>query len=324
MTLSRPTTSPRPAATRPAGVLLLACSALVLAGCPLENAIIVSGDNTAGSPTDPDETPENKGAGGSGGSDYGGGGGGEALAGEDPASFNGGTGNTGGEMSKQEWEKRCARNLAGTVRRFRSLSTPGMPPAPESSSAKGLKELIKPELDHAGRPVYNADSSAGHGVSAEDFTSWFGDVQGVNDAFPYVPEFRLEETEQGNRVTLGSRHFSPAGPAEQSAPSDTRGFTYELHASFRYHPGDTLQIQANDNVWVFINRIRVLASDGRDAATPGIETGIDIEERAAHLDIKLDKGKTYPLDIFVAKRGGSESAFELRTALDFFCDVVPR
>ncbi|WP_437676592.1 fibro-slime domain-containing protein [Sorangium sp. So ce131] len=326
MTLPRPTTSPCPAYTRPAGALLLAWSALVLAGCPLENAVIVSGEDATDPPVESDATPEDNGAGG-GGDSEGAGGGGEGPPETKPAAgVAGGTGNTGGVASEEDWEAQCAKNLSGRVRRFRSHTTPGMPPAPESPGANGLKYLLKPELDHSGRPVYNADPAAGHGVSLEDFTLWFRDVQGANDAFQYVPDFHLVETEQGRLGTLGSKHFSPSDPADENVQdlSDTRGFTYELHSSFRYRRGDTLLVQANDNVWVFINRIQVLASDGRDARTPGIEPGIDIEDWAAGRNVKLEPGKMYPLDVFVAKRGGSESAFELRTAVDFFCDVVPR
>ena len=76
--------------------------------------------------------------------------------------------------------------------------------------------------------------------------------------------------------------------------------------------GETFQFTGDDDLWTFINGKLAIDLGGLH---PARSASISLDERAAELGI--EKGKTYPLDVFHAERHTNASNFRIDTTLQF-------
>jgi len=239
------------------------------------------------------------GAGGSGGS------GGLNLGGNAATAGSAGAGAGGGSGT-------CGTSLTGTVRDF-SSSHPDF----ESFTGNGEKGIVEAALGSDGKPTY-VDAPHQYTTTKANFDQWYRDVSGVNQPFPF--SFTL--TKNGNVYTYDNAQFFPIDGQGFGNEGNSHNFhfTFELHTEFLYQGGEVFTFTGDDDLWTFINDQLAIDLGGVHPSQSG---SVDLDSIAQSFG--LEKGKTYPLDVFQAERHTSESHFRIDTSLVFVsCGEPPK
>lgn len=195
------------------------------------------------------------------------------------------------------------------------------------------RKLIAPQLGANGKPVFlssfgcpfdrnsaldcNNNTPSNQEVinTAESFSQWYQDTEGVNQAI--AGTLQLTETQQGSGLyVFNSTSFFPLGQDEGfGAGPNGRDknflFTTEIHLNFSYTRGQKFSFRGDDDLWIFVNG--QLAMDL--GSMHGPENGeIDFDAQAGQLGIS--PGGAYAMDIFHAERhtDGSNFGFETNIA----------
>lgn len=209
----------------------------------------------------------------------------------------------------------CGPDLAGILRDFKGAGEPGGHPDFESveSNDQGLDPgIVRVDLGADLKPVFAGKTKST--TSADNFNQWFRDTPGVNKSKIVTLPFSIGAD---GRVSYDTTSFfpldnDPAGFGNTPNEPHDYHFTFELHTEFVYRGGEVFEFRGDDDVFVFINRKRVVDLGGVHGAEPAT---VDVDARAAELGIA--KGNTYAFDFFFAERHTSESNFRFETTLKF-------
>ncbi|WP_437577790.1 fibro-slime domain-containing protein [Sorangium sp. So ce887] len=300
MKLAQPTTA-RAGAPRFLAVLLSTGTAL--AGCTPEIAIIgrdIGATTTSPLPASSSST--------------------SSAGGDDPGILDPGAG--GGfpqGAAGAGGDEGCKPQLVGVVRDFKAFDSEGGHPDFEYFAGDVMRGLVEPDLGPDDKPVYAHEGGTDHTTGPEAFYQWYHDDPTVNVPIPYVVPLKASERGLGHFV---GEQFFPID--DQGWGNEGRehnyGFTYELHMTFEYRPGDVFWFAGDDDLWVFINRRLAIDMGGLHSATLA---AVDLDASAEELGIEV--GKEYPLDFFHAERRGFGSMFSISTSLTFTnCDPILR
>ncbi len=205
----------------------------------------------------------------------------------------------------------CGPNLTGVLRDFRDTH-------PDFEDFDGDdRGIVMENLGADGKPVY-ARAGSGPTTSSKDaFDQWYRDVPDVNTK----ELFLLPLAPIGNGISSYSN--------SSFFPLDGKGFgnenrvhnyhfTFELHTEFIYRGGEVFTFIGDDDVFTFINGKLAIDLGGVHVAETA---SIDLDPNAGRFGI--EKGKTYPLDVFHAERHTSESNFRIDTTIEFTnCDAI--
>jgi fibro-slime domain-containing protein len=107
--------------------------------------------------------------------------------------------------------------------------------------------------------------------SANSFNQWFRDVADVNQSMPLTLTLDNGKTTKGGVYTYQSNAFWPINSkmfGNQGLDKNFH-FTFELHTDFTYRPGQYFTFVGDDDVWVYINGVRVIDLGGVHAAVDG-------------------------------------------------------
>lgn len=202
--------------------------------------------------------------------------------------------------------------LTGTVRDFREANPIDFEnPKFASGGEMPDRGLVKETLGADGKPEY-AKTAAGTLTTSgpENFQKWFHDVAGVNQKTDLT--IVLKNSNGGSIYTYDNQAFFPIDG--KLFGNEGRGhnfhFTYELHTLFTYQGGEEFTFNGDDDLWVFINKQRVIDLGGIHSAEDG---KVKLDEVAAQ--IGLVKGKSYSLELFFAERHVTGSHFRIETSI---------
>jgi fibro-slime domain-containing protein len=192
--------------------------------------------------------------------------------------------------------------------------------APWTVAVPGLgnpeKGIPMTALGPDSKPVFSGGSFQTI-TSADTFNAWYRDDPKCNQTFEH--EIMLTpDPVTGNSVFDSSRFFPLDGKGyglsgRDDQPEDGHNehnfhFTFELHMTFQYKPGDIFRFKGDDDLWVFIDKKLVIDLGGAHAP---MEASVELDM------LGLDAGKEYPIDFFHAERAASQSNFHIETSLQF-------
>jgi fibro-slime domain-containing protein len=219
----------------------------------------------------------------------------------------GGSGGTGNATSDNS--NPCDGKLQGTVRDFQ-VSHPDMEDIQDGSD----KNIVTMDLGADNKPVYNGMPTTPTTTNADNFNQWFNDVEGVNINLPLT----LQLTDQGDEWYFDSAAFFPIDNEGWGNEGNAYNyhFTLEIHTEFTYEGGEVFTFRGDDDVWVYVNKKRVIDLGGIHLPELG---SVDMDAMASELGIAI--GGTYQLDLFFAERHKDMSNFRIETTIG--CLTVP-
>jgi fibro-slime domain-containing protein len=199
--------------------------------------------------------------------------------------------------------------LTGTIRDFNDTH-------PDFEKLiKSDKGIVKTTLGSDGKPEYAGQAGNPTTSGEENFNQWYRDVEGVNRSKQY--SITLDDT--GNTPGIFSYTNNSFFPIDNElfgnqGRKHNYHFTYELASKFIYQGGETFKFSGDDDLWVFINKQRVIDLGGVHQTQTG----------TVNLDtLGLTLGNTYDLNLFFAERHTNKSTFSITTSIALETPDVP-
>lgn len=210
----------------------------------------------------------------------------------------------------------CADGLLLTVRDFTEAH-------PDFEKYYGLwadTGIVAEQLGLDRKPVYATSTRTLTTSGGAEFAQWYRDTPGVNMRLHTTLRFARDQL--GEYVFSSTAFFPIDGQGFGNGPSSLAGvepahnylFTTEAHIRFTYRGGETLTFLGDDDVWIFVNDLLAVNLGGVHSQ---LTRTISLDELAEQLEI--ERGKSYPLDIFHAERHTTDSNYRIETTIDLSC-----
>lgn len=198
-------------------------------------------------------------------------------------------------------------SLTGTVRDFKKFGSPGGHPDFEHFLGVDLG-ITTGTLGPDGKPVYapGVGGSTPTTTGKTEFDQWYRDTVGVNLSVPY--SITLSDAGHPGLYSYANAAFFPIDGALFGNQEDAHNyaFTFELNTEFTYVPGTTFSFTGDDDVWVYVDGVKVIDLGGVHGA---LSASIDLDT------LGLVTGSVYSLDLFFAERHTVASSFSMDTNL---------
>lgn len=211
------------------------------------------------------------------------------------------------------------------LRDFKAYDAADPTTNPAFDNVASENRVVAATLGADGKPVYRTPGGTAPTYGAEYFDQWYRDVPGTNVtvAFPLPVAiddqgfYEYDSQKSGTSdVYLGvaRRVFFPlddSGPYATAfgnqGKSHNFAFTGELHASFVPVAGDTLEVRADDDLYLFIDDQLVVDLGGTHVA---LSRTIEVDA------LGLALGAEHALHLFYAERLGATGALTLRSSFE--------
>jgi fibro-slime domain-containing protein len=211
---------------------------------------------------------------------------------------------------------RCTGTILGVVRDFKRGDWADGHPDFETFAGNGETGIVEATLGPDSKPVY-VDTPHKFTTTKANFDQWYRNVPGVND--PYLL-YLVVEPNDGGVFTFDSQSFFPLddmGFGNQDLEHNF-SFTTEVHTTFLYNGGEIFRFTGDDDLWVFINGHLSIDLGGLH---PQLSSTVELDSVAG--SVGLQKGGTYPLDLFHAERHSHASDFRIDTTIRFVnCAII--
>ena len=193
-----------------------------------------------------------------------------------------------------------------------------------------VKGLVKDQLGPDKKPVYASTGGSAATSGPDAYKDWYNDVDGVNQrlstsitfveqgtgvyVFDSTAFFPIDEKGFGNGPSNAGITIPVIGTIGGGTPAHNFLFTTEAHTRFTYQGGEKFTFRGDDDMWIFLNDKLAIDLGGTHSA---LAATVDLDADASKLG--LEKGKTYPMDIFHAERHTNESNYHIETTIDLSC-----
>ncbi|MCC6580704.1 MAG: fibro-slime domain-containing protein [Phycisphaeraceae bacterium] len=167
--------------------------------------------------------------------------------------------------------------LTGVIRDLKRGDKTGGHPDFETAGAKNMfghvTGMVTYYLSEDRRPVYNPTRPASKDTmtSADRFNQWYRDTPNVNISSPLTLTLSNNQSNPGGVYTFHDSSFWPIDGKHFGNQSLNHNFhfTFELHTTFTYSPGQVFTFIGDDDVWVYVNGVRTIDLGGVHQAITG-------------------------------------------------------
>jgi len=172
------------------------------------------------------------------------------------------------------------------------------------------RDYVSNTLGLDGKPVYIGGAGTATTSGAANYNQWYNDTPGVN--LTTTVELTLDNNQPGpgGVYTFNAPSFFPIDDqlfGNENAAHNYY-FTLELNTAFTYQPGLTFNVEADDDLIIFIDGQKVIDLGG---VHPPQTASLDLDT------LGLTPGATYDFDLFFAERRKVLSTLVFDTSIEF-------
>jgi len=220
----------------------------------------------------------------------------------------------------------CDNNIKAVIRDFRGWASSASDPGgaadkhPDFEPAQKVAEqgIAAATLGSDQKPTFANTAGIQSVTSADTFSQWYRDTDGVNMPFPVDLPLTADPTDSSS-LSYDNQVFFPIDGKGFGNQGQTHNysFTTEIHTSFTYKGGEKFTFVGDDDVFVYVNNHLAIDLGGIHSALTGT---VDFDAQASQFGI--EKGKTYNMDIFHAERHVIASHFRMQTKFECLVSYV--
>lgn len=172
------------------------------------------------------------------------------------------------------------------------------------------RDYVASTLGADGKPVYIGGAGTATTSGAANYNQWYNDTPGVNLTTTVDLVLDNNQAGPGGVYTFNSPSFFPIDSqlfGNENAAHNYY-FTLELNTAFTYQPGTTFNVEADDDLIIFIDGQKVIDLGG---VHPPQTASLDLDT------LGLTAGQTYDFDLFFAERRKVLSTLVFDTSIEF-------